>query len=445
MEARALDREARRLEGGEGMGSSKRRVLVAILALSLAGMLGIPGATAGPAVSGRQLVDSVETYRIDGVSDKFQRTDIARTGADIVFVRDSFVIVRANQRNLAAIRALGYHPVSIIAPHDFPPEDADYHNYAEMVADISATAAANKDIVRVFSIGRSYEGREIWAVKISDNVWQDEDEPEVVFDGLHHAREHLTVEESLAIMHMLVNNYDHKYRIHNIVDTLEIYVLFMVNPDGGEYDIKDDFYHSWRKNRQPTPRPPYIGTDLNRNYDYKWDCCGGSSDFEGNETYHGPFPESAPEVAAYAAFVDSRVIGGEQQISAAISFHTYGELVLWPYGYTFQDVPPDMDPIDHEVFVTMGTAMADLTCNQPDGCFTPMQSSDLYITDGSNLDWMYGAHRIFAFTFELFPDCCGFYPPDEVIEAQTKRLEGAVMYLLDHADCPYEVIGEPCQ
>jgi hypothetical protein len=74
-----------------------------------------------------------------------------------------------------------------------------------------------------------------------------------------------------------------------------------------------------------------------------------------------------------------------------------------------------------------------------------MQSSDLYITDGSNLDWMYGAHRIFAFTFELFPDCCGFYPPDEVIEAQTKRLEGAVMYLLDHADCPYEVIGEPCQ
>jgi carboxypeptidase T len=218
-----------------------------------------------------------------------------------------------------------------------------------------------------------------------------------------------------------------------------------VNPDGGEYDIKDDFYHSWRKNRQPTPRPPYIGTDLNRNYDYKWDCCGGSSDFEGNETYHGPFPESAPEVAAYAAFVDSRVIGGEQQISAAISFHTYGELVLWPYGYTFQDVPPDMDPIDHEVFVTMGTAMADLTCNQQDGCFTPMQSSDLYITDGSNLDWMYGAHRIFAFTFELFPDCCGFYPPAEVIEAQTKRLEGAVMYLLDHADCPYEVIGEPCQ
>lgn len=425
-----------------GVRSSKRRVLVSILALCLAGALGVPsGATAGPGAGSRQ---ATGTYRVGGVTDKFQRTEIAQTGADIVFIRGSYVIVRASQRNLAAIRALGYRTVSVAAPDDFPPADSGFHNYDEMVADISATAAANKDIVRVFSIGKSYEGREIWAVKISDNVYVDEDEPEVVFDGLHHAREHLTVEESLAIMHMLVNNYDHKYRIQNIVDTLEIYVLFNVNPDGGEYDIQNDFYHFWRKNRQPTPRPPHIGTDMNRNYAYRWDCCGGSSDFEGDETYHGPFPQSAPEVAAYAAFVNSRVIAGEQQITAAISFHTYSELVLWPYGYTFQDIPSDMDPTDHEVFVTMGTAMASLTCNQQDGCFTPQQSSDLYITDGSNLDWMYGAHRIFAFTFELFPKCCDFYPDDEVIERQTERLSGAVMYLLDHADCPYEVIGQTC-
>lgn len=425
------------------MKQPNRRVLVSILALCLAGLVVTPS-RATTTSGGAAWVGATETYRIDGVSNKFQRTNIARTGADIVFVQDSSVIVRANQRNLTAIRSLGYQPVPMAAVDDFPPEDALYHNYNEMIADISATAAANKDIVKVFSIGKSYEGRELWAVKVSDNVHVDEDEPEVVFDGLHHAREHLTVEQTLAIMHALVDGYDHKNRIHNIVDEREIYVLFNVNPDGGEYDIEDDRYHFWRKNRKPTPRPPYIGTDLNRNYDYKWDCCGGSSDFEGDQTYHGPFPASEPEVAAYQAFVDSRVIGGEQQITTAISFHTYGELVLWPYGYTFQDIPSDMDPTDHEVFVTMGTAMANLTCNEQDGCFTPQQSSDLYITDGSNLDWMYGAHRIFAFTFELYPSCCDFYPDDEDIEPQTERLSSAVSYLLEHADCPYEVIGEPC-
>lgn len=72
------------------------------------------------------------------------------------------------------------------------------------------------------------------------------------------------------------------------------------------------------------------------------------------------------------------------------------------------------------------------------------QSSDLYITDGSNRDWMYGAHRIFAFTLEMYPKCCDFYVPDEVIATQTARVAPALMYLLDHADCPDEVIGDPC-
>jgi hypothetical protein len=186
-----------------------------------------------------------------------------------------------------------------------------------------------------------------------------------------------------------------------------------------------------------------VGTDLNRNYDYRWGCCGGSSGFEGDETYRGPSPDSAPEVAAYIAFVQSRVIGGVQQIRTSISFHTYSELVMWPYGYTYSDLPPDMDPTDLQVFSTMGEAMAATTCVQND-CYTPQQSSDLYITDGSNLDWMYGAQGIFAFTIEMYPSCCDFYVPDEVIPAQTRRMRNSILYLLDHSDCPYEVIGQSC-
>jgi murein tripeptide amidase MpaA len=351
--------------------------------------------------------------------------------------------VRASGRNLAAIRSLGYAPFSVPLPDDFPGEDALYHNYDEMVADISAVVAAHPNIVSKFSIGKSYEGRDIWAAKVSDNVATDENEPESLFDGLHHAREHLTVEETLSILHLLADNYGRVPKITSLVNSREVYIVFSVNPDGGEYDILNDVYHYWRKNRQPTPRPPYIGTDPNRNYEYKWGCCGGSSGFEGDETYRGPSPESAPEIAAYAAFVDSRVIGGKQQITTSISFHTYGQLIMWPYGYTYDNIPPDMDPTDYQVFTTMGQAMASTTCRNND-CYTPQQSSDLYITDGSNLDWMYGAHKIFAFTIEMYPSCCDFYVPDEVIGQQTKRLRNAIIYMLDHADCPYEVIGGTC-
>src|SRR5690606_37321069 len=76
------------------------------------------------------------------------------------------------------------------------------------------------------------------------------------------------------------------------------------------------------------------GTDLNRNWGYKWGCCGGASDNPSSETYRGSAPFSAPETAALRDFVNSRVVDGTQQIKAAIDFHTYSELVLWPFGHT---------------------------------------------------------------------------------------------------------------
>jgi len=159
---------------------------------------------------------------------------------------------------------------------DFPAGYTGYHTYAEMSAEVAATAAAHPGIVRRFSIGRSYAGREIWAAKVSDNVAVDESEPEVLYDGLHHADEHMSLEMTLRILRWLANGYGRDPRITRIVDTREIWIVFAVNPDGGEFDIQGGRFHYWRKNRQPTPGTPYIGTDLNRNYDYRWGCCGGS-------------------------------------------------------------------------------------------------------------------------------------------------------------------------
>ncbi len=325
------------------------------------------------------------------------------------------------------------------AAADFPPADSGYHTYAEMVADIQAVADAHPDIVDLFSIGKTYKGRDIWAAKISDNVGDDEAEPEVLFDGLHHAREHITLEQTLDLLHYLADSYGSSQRVTEAIDSREVYIIFALNPDGAEYDIGGDPYRAWRKNRQPTPGSSKIGTDLNRNYDYRWGCCGGSSGRPGSLTYRGWKPFSAPETRAMRDFVESRVVDGWQQIRTHITFHSNGKLVLWPYGHTKTNVPSDMSSNDHAAFVAMGKKMASLNGYKPE------QSSDLYITDGDQIDWLYGRQRIFSYTFELYPaehyTVEDFYPPDEILARETARNRSAILYLIEQADCPWRAAG----
>lgn len=326
---------------------------------------------------------------------------------------------------------------------DYPARDARYHSYPEMVSHIKQVAARHPDIVRVFSIGQSHQGRKLWAAEVSDNVGRDEGEPEVLFDGLHHAREHLSAEMPIYILDMLTNQYGRKTalgkRVTNLVNKRRTWIVFMVNPDGLQYDLTGNPYRAWRKNRQPTPGTTKVGTDLNRNYGYQWGCCGGSSGAPGAWDYRGPRPWSAPEVRAVRDFVNGRVIGGVQRIRTHVTFHTAGELVLWPYAYTYRDLPPDMTALDLSTFRAMGKAMA-----RSNG-YGARQSSSLYRSDGDLIDWMYARHRIFSFTFELYPKGGGtrkqWYPPDEVIGRENRRNREAVLYLMSKAYCPYGALG----
>jgi carboxypeptidase T len=417
--------------------------LVLVIALMIASApTTLAGPPAGPgAPPGQEEDHHARTFRIRNVLTREDRSAVAQTGAAIEEIGRDYVIVSATPQEAQQIRALAHPVEELVWPLDFPPADSNYHNYAEMSDDISQVAGARPDIVSRFSIGQSYEGREMWAAKISDNVGVDEDEPEVLFLGLHHAQEHLTVEMTLYILHLLVDNYGSDAEITSLVNSREIYIIFNVNPDGGEYDVENGYYHSWRKNRQPNPGSPYIGTDLNRNYGYKWGCCGGSSSDPSSGTYRGSAAFSTPEIAHVRDFVNSRVVGGKQQIKTSITFHTYGELVLWPYGHTYTDVPSDMTQDDHDVLATMGQAMANTNG------YTPQQSSDLYITDGAYEDWAYGVHKVFAYTFEMYSvgSNPGFYPPDEVIPQQTSRNRQAVIYIMQQADCPYRTIGKEAQ
>src|SRR6185503_3278680 len=170
-----------------------------------------------------------------------------------------------------------------------------YHNDAETRAQIDATIAAHPGLIARTKIGTSYEGRELWAVKISDNVGVDEGEPEVLFSAGQHAREHLTVEMALYLIDELTGKYATDPRIKGIVDSREIWILPDIDPDGSEYDIESGIYRSWRKNRQPTPGTSAIGTDLNRNYGFRWGGGGRTSSNPQAITFRGTGPFSTPE------------------------------------------------------------------------------------------------------------------------------------------------------
>jgi uncharacterized protein YxeA len=411
---------------------------VSVSIIFLIGLV-IPGNPVGAAdpQTGQALDNGVLTYWVGNVYTREDRTAVAGTGADIIEIGTAYVIVNATDIEARQIVKLGYPLTQIVRTQDFPSVDSAYHNYSEMSSDIQAVATAHPDIVSRFSVGLSYEGREMWAVKISDNVGTDEDEPEVLFIGQHHAREHITVEMTLYILHLLADNYGTDQQVTDLVNSREVYIIFTTNPDGSEYDIATGSYRSWRKNRQPNSGSLYVGTDLNRNYGYKWGCCGGSSGFPSSETYRGPSAFSAPETQRIRDFINSRVVGEKQQIKTSITFHSYAQLVLWPYGYTYTDVPSDMTKDDHDVFAVMGQAMA------ATNGYTPQQASDLYITDGTTDDWAYGVHKIFMYTFEMGSNT--FYPAGSQIPALTSVNDAAVRYLLDKSDCPYKVIGKESQ
>jgi hypothetical protein len=247
---------------------------------------------------------------------------------------------------------------------------------------------------------------------------------------------------ALYIIRQLTSKYATDPRIKGIVDSREVWIVPNVNPDGSEYDIAGGQYRAWRKNRQPNPGSDSVGTDLNRNWGYRWGCCHGSSGLFGDETFRGATAFSAPETQAVRDFVLSRVIGGVQQIRAAIDFHSFSSLVLWPFGQTRADVTAGMTRDDNATFAALGTSMA------RSNHYIPEQSSDLYITDGALDDWLWGDNGVFAYTFEMYPfagTAPGFYPPDEQIGRETRRNREAVLLLLEHAACPYAAIGKAAQ
>jgi len=370
--------------------------------------------------------------------DSFQRTLIANTGAAIEGVDSDYVTVIANREELMLIRKLNFKTTLLETQYslfNFPIKDDPYHNYHEVLSNLEQIALSNPHLVRLESIGKSVEGLDLWMLRITEDVESNIDtRASALFLGGHHAREHLSVEVPLQLANWLVDQYAQgNLRVKQLLSQREVHIIPMVNPDGLEYDIKTGSYQLWRKNRAPNANGT-VGVDLNRNYSYQWGT-GGASSNPSSETFKGPHPFSEPETTAIKNYIEKHSL-----IKILLSFHTFSELILYPWGHTDQ---PINDNTDYQTHVKMAQHMA--KWNK----YKATSASDLYIASGDLTDWSYGTHKIISFTFELDPKAgnfwggasSGFYPGPSLIDPVFKKNLEPSLFLIEYADNPQRFLS----
>ena len=313
---------------------------------------------------------------------------------------------------------------------EFPRGDEKFHTYKEVTDTLKKYARDFPKIASLQSIGTTLQGRSMWALKITHqkNLLK-EKAPGIIFMGTHHAREHLSTEVPMGLIKHLLSHYEKDSAIKNLIDSREIIIVPMINPDGAMHDIKGRRYKMWRKNMRKDRNELY-GVDLNRNYGYKWGT-GGSSSSRRSDVFMGPKPFSEPETIAVKEYLEEN-----EHIKIVLSYHTFSELILYPWGHKNEGVGGR----DQKVFEKMAKKMSTWTG------YKPQRSSDLYIASGDTCDWVYGALKRFCFTFELTPKNFwqgGFYPGAKVIDRVIKANIKPALYLIEHSKEPYAVLKEP--
>ncbi len=252
--------------------------------------------------------------------------------------------------------------------------------------------------------GTTTQGRQLFWVRISDNADMDEDEPEALYTGMHHAREPMSIMNLIFFMHYILQNYATDPEVQDLVDNTELYFIPCLNPDGYEHNrsTNPNGGGMWRKNRRNNGNGTY-GVDLNRNYGYQWGYNNsGSSPTPSSETYRGPSAFSEPETQMVRDFCLGR------HFVTALNDHAYGNYLIVPWGYINALV-------ESTLFASIGDDLN--TCNNylVGNCYTTVG----YAVNGTSDDWMYGEQtakdKIYAITPEIGTSADGFWPPSSKI------------------------------
>lgn len=245
----------------------------------------------------------------------------------------------------------------------------------------------------------THENRSIYYVKISDNPNQSEGEPQVLYTGMHHAREGIGMQHQLYYMYYLLENYATNQEVRDLVDNTEMFFIPIFNVDGYARNIQTNPSGGgmWRKNRFPNGDGSF-GIDVNRNYGFFWGYDDeGSSPYTWDETYRGTAAFSERETQMMKEFCETH------NFKIALNYHSYSNLLLYAWGYT-----PEPSP-DETVFATYAKNMT------VDNHYTyGPGSTTIYPTNGGSDDWMYGEQttkeKILAYTPECGSSGDGFWP-----------------------------------
>ncbi|MFI9718867.1 M14 family zinc carboxypeptidase [Streptomyces sp. NPDC052396] len=347
------------------------------------------------------------------------------------------------QRTLARIKAQG---------------DGVFRRYGGsggLEREIVDTGRAHPSLTKVVSIGKTVNGQDILALKLTKNARHSHDgaKPSVLYLSNQHAREWITPEMTRRLMHYYLDRYGKDQRITRIVDSTELWFVLSANPDGYDYTFQSPATRLWRKNLRDNNGDgkigPGDGVDLNRNFPYKWGYDNeGSSPDPSSETYRGKSPGSEPETRAMDAF-EKRV-----HFTYAVNYHSAAELLLYGVGWQVGTTTPDD---------VLYRALAGTPQKSAIPGYHPELSSELYTTNGEADGHAANVNGTLMFTPEMSTcqtasgtdtsgrwkpaDCPSVFnfPDDEkLIQAEfTKNIPFAlsVAETAPHADRPSSSVG----
>jgi MYXO-CTERM domain-containing protein len=287
---------------------------------------------------------------------------------------------------------------------------ADFRDGAAIDAELDALVLANPELVTSFDIGESIEGRTIRAIRIT--AQGEDDRPAVIVTAGQHAREWIAISSGMYVIDQLVLRAEEP-EIAALLAAVQVYVIPVVNPDGYAYSWTDERY--WRKNRRDG-----VGVDTNRNFAYGWGG-EGASDMPEDENYRGEAAFSEPEVVAVRDFVQAH-----PELVAHVDVHSYGQLVLYPWGHIYQEAPDDAQlsataqTVENEMEAVFGTN------------YTALQGVDLYPAAGNAIDWSYGDAGLHAITMELRPndeEVNFLIPPVQIVPVGDEVMAGLLVLL----------------
>ncbi|XP_058687872.1 carboxypeptidase A6 [Poecile atricapillus] len=262
-----------------------------------------------------------------------------------------------------------------------------YHSLEEIEDWMHYLNRTYSDLVHMFSVGKSYEGRPLYVLKLGKRsrpykkaVWMD--------CGIH-AREWIGPAFCQWFVKEALQTYQTDPDMRKMLTQLYFYIMPVFNVDGYSFSWTNDRF--WRKTRSKNMRFHCHGVDANRNWKVKW-CDEGASLHPCDDTYCGPFPESEPEVKAVAHFLRKH----RKQIKAYLSFHAYAQMLLYPYSYKYATIP-NFNCVESAAYNAVNALQSAYGVRYRYG----PASSTLYVSSGSSMDWAYKNGIPYAFAFEL--------------------------------------------